>query len=128
MATKIVNRFDKYRRGAAKADFRNLGHAGAVVRKMVAGLVRLAVGPSPPGSPPHTHRQSLKKGVLYAMDGKERVVIGPSVDIAGPSGRPHEFGGEFRGRVYQKRPFVKPGLDKVRGQIPAQWRDSYREE
>ena len=129
---KVEHRWSKVAAAGKRADFRNLGHAGAIIRKVAGGSIRLGKTPSAAGSPPHTKGKSrnFKKGILYAVErvyGTDVLVIGTSASILGDSGKAHELGGIFRGHVYQKRPFMVPALDKVRSQIPAEWAGTYTE-
>lgn len=133
---RIENRFDRVKSAEERATFKNLGHAGAVVRKISSRSItkgaRRRQGsdkqkPSDPGKPPRTRRGGLKKAILFGFEGKDHVLIGPSVDLVGDSGSAHEHGGKFRGQTYPRRPFMQPGLEKLYPQIPSIWRDSIRE-
>ena len=68
-------------------------------------------GESAVGSPPHTHDGSIRAAVGYAVDPDgESVIVGYRKSIIGDVGRAMEFGGEFRGAIYGKRPAVIPGM------------------
>ena len=127
MAGKSTFDGAKIKRATQYAAFRNLGHAGAIVRKVASQSIRKGKKPSAVGTAPHTKQGALKKGILYAVEaGGKRVVIGSSAALVGPSGGAHEHGGEFRGDRYPKRPFMLPALLKVKSQIPSVWRSSIR--
>lgn len=108
------------------ANFRNLGQAGAIVRKLGAKSLKKSPRKSAAGTPPNTRKGALPKAILYAVEEGRRVVVGPAYHLMKNAGRAHEKGGKFRGDVYEKRPFMVPALLRVRSQIPSIWRDSVR--
>lgn len=79
--------------------------------------------PSPAGTPPHTRDDQLPKAILYASEG-EIEVVGPAFSLAGDSGHPHEFGGEFRGAQYDARPFMLPALKQNLDLFASSWNGS----
>lgn len=106
---------------AEKAAFRNFGHAAARISKDAKASLVTAIGPSSPGTPPHTHRGAyLRRAVRFAAD-KEGAVIGPMASIVGQAGEAHEFGGGFRGQDYPERPFMGPALAKNLGRFAGDW-------
>jgi hypothetical protein len=108
---------------ADKAAFKNLGHAASAIRKTAIESIKPAEGPSPPGTPPHTHtagvtkKGKLKKGhlpraIVYDVDkAKQEAVVGPRASVVGESGAAHELGEEFRGDDYPERPYMSPALE-----------------
>lgn len=107
-----------------RAEYRNLGHAAASIRKEAIESIESGDGPSLPGTPPHTHTQKLtKKGkvrkgqlpraIVYDNDKEsDTAVIGPRESVVGTSGEAHEFGGDYKGQDFPERPFMGPALDK----------------
>jgi hypothetical protein len=127
VSVKVKTRFDKgkVKRAVSTAKVTGLGHAGALVRKIARNSIRRSAKESPPGSPPHTRKGQIKRAILYAVE-RDRVVIGPSADVVGESGKAHEFGGRFRKEVFPKRPFMGPALEKTKERLPSLWQGSVR--
>lgn len=122
-------RFDsrKVLRRGESATGRYLSRAGATVRKVARWSIRQRQTASAAGLPPHTRRGQLRRSVLYAVDRMSRsVVIGPSANVVGTSGKAHEFGGRYRHEKFPQRPFMGPALRRVEPSLPAMWADSYR--
>jgi len=116
----IDNRIARIRRGI-KPD-RSLSRASYLIRQAAQAQFTSGKDASPPGRPPHTRRRRLPKSILYDVDKRrEEAVIGPAYHMAGTSGKPHEFGGEYRGGQYPARPFMGPALTAVADQIPRQF-------
>lgn len=108
-----------------EATVKSLGHAGALVRLIAKRSIKRSPAKSAEGAPPHTRKGLLKSAIIYAQE-KGRVIIGPSARIAGPAGKPHEFGGRFRQEKYPKRPFMGPALRKAAERLPKFWKQSVR--
>ena len=69
----------KLRRRVKDANFRNLGHAAAVIRKAARRSIHKRKKASTPGQPPHTQTRNLPHAVLYAVTrDREFAVVGPS--------------------------------------------------
>src|SRR5262245_12333261 len=136
---QIVDRMQQVADAAKAAEFRNLGHAAASIRKTEIASIKSAPGPSQPGTPPHTDTGGLSKsgkarrGVLqrsfaYAVDkAAGRAVIGPQASVVGEAGAAHEFGGEFRGMDYPERPFAAPALEQNLDRFAGDWQGSIGE-
>ena len=106
----------------------SLSRAGGAVRLTARRSMRKRKGPSKVGTPPNTHTGGLKKSILYSVDARAgSVVIGPDATIVGDFARAHEFGGTYRGRKYDKRPFMGPALDKIKPRLPEFWGSSVRQ-
>lgn len=88
-------------RKARAATFKNLGHAGAALRRAAQRKIRRSKDPSEVGTPPHTARGALKNSILYAVEGERGVVIGPSVNLISDVAAAHEHGGKQRPRGVQ---------------------------
>jgi len=127
VSVKVQTRLDKakVKRAASTATITSLGHAGALIRKVARNSIRRGKKESPPGTPPHTRKGQLKRAILYAKDDGS-VVVGPSAEIVGESGKAHEFGGRYRSERFPKRPFMGPALEKARDRLPKLWRASVR--
>ena len=65
--------------------------------------------PSKPGQPPHLRMGELRAGIRHART-STGAVTGPTIFY----GNIHEHGGEFGGRNFPKRPFMRPALYKMR--------------
>ncbi len=119
---------------AERAAFRNFGHAAARIRKTAIESIEPGEGPSPAGTPPHTHTQKVtksgktRKGVLpkaiaFKAD-KQGAIIGPRESVAGIAGEAHEFGGDFKGDDYPERPFMGPSLESNLARFASDWTGS----
>jgi hypothetical protein len=114
------------RQKMAQASFESLGHAGAAIRLTARRSIRVSKRYAPPGSPPHTRHGQLRRAIVYAREGNDRVLIGPGFAHVGPSAMAHEFGGRFRGHRYPKRPVMGPALSKNLPRLPQFWAGSIR--
>lgn len=133
---KFDDQTKRVKAAASDGTFRNLSHASAGIRKTAVESIEPGDGPSPPGSPPHTHTQKLtKKGkvrkgqlpraIVFAVDkSKEEAVIGPRASVVGDAGEAHEFGGEFKGDDYPERPFMGPALEANEARFASGWAGS----
>ncbi|WP_428937767.1 hypothetical protein [Fontivita pretiosa] len=129
VGTKTRTRFDarKVSSAARKGNITSLGHAGAAIRLTARRSIKKHARPSPKGTPPHTRAGRLRNALKYAVEKAiQSVVIGPDVEVAGTSGKAHEFGGHFRNEQYPRRPFMGPALDKTRDRLPAMWANSVK--
>jgi len=110
---------------AKTAEFRNLGHAAASIRKDAVASIKTSDEPSPPGEPPHTRGKGKRRRVLprairfEITDGA--AVIGPRASIAGQAGEPHEHGGTYRGQAFPRRPTMLPALQRAAPRIGSRW-------
>ena len=112
---------------AKEASFKNLGHAGAAIRMTARRSIKKSKGKSQEGTPPNTRKGRLKNAIMYAVEkDKQTVVVGPDAEIAGTSGKAHEFGGRYRKENYPKRPFMAPALEKLKKRIPTMWANSVK--
>jgi hypothetical protein len=110
---KIHDRTNRVTQAVDKAAFRNIGHAAASIAKDMKGSIERGIGPSEPGTPPHTHTGSyLRRAIRYAA-GKREAVIGARYSVVAKSAAAHEHGQHYKGTQYPKRPFAVPAL--VRG-------------
>lgn len=111
-----------------KKKIERLSRAAFLVRGVAQRSLRTAKGPSPAGSPPHTHRRRrLSTAILYATDrNRGYAVIGPAVHMVGRSGAAHEKGGKYKRQRYPRRPFMGPALEQVRPHLPRMWRAMVR--
>lgn len=108
-----------------KAAFRNMGHAAARITIDSKESIEVAPGPSPAGTPPHTRKKQLPRAIVYDYDRKaQSAVIGPRFSVVGEAGAAHEFGGEFRGDLFDERAFMGPALDQNIPRFAEDWRGS----
>lgn len=134
-AMRCKTRMDtaRVRRAAKRGSVKSLAHAAALIRKIARRSIRRRKDPaaaSPAGRPPFTHRRGrgLRDAIRFAVDRyKTRAVVGPAHSVVGAAGAAHEFGGEYRGDQFDKRPFMGPALDKAAPDLPAFWRHSVKE-
>lgn len=95
----------------------------ARVRKSArASIIKRPPGePSPPGTPPHTHRgQFMRRAIFYRAD-RDVGVVGPVASIVGDVGNVHEFGGTRGDNQYDERPFMFPALEKQIAGFASAW-------
>jgi phage gpG-like protein len=115
----------RVKNAAKRATYRNLGHAGAVIRLTARRSIRRSKKPSKPGKPPHTRKGQLKRSLRYAVEKrKERLLIGPVYTVVGRSAMAHEFGGKYKKQKYPKRPLMGPALEKNKSKLPRLWANS----
>ena len=129
IGVKVKDKFNpaRIKDAVKRANFRNLGHAGAAIRLTARRSIRKSKNASQSGTPPHTRRGQLKRGILYAVDQDAGgVIIGPAYTIVGQSGKAHEFGGRYKRQFYPARSFMGPALDKNKVKIPTLWKDSIK--
>ena len=114
-------------RAARAGSIRSLGHAGAALRMTARRSIRRNKVESPEGTPPHTRKGQLRRAILFAVEkDRQTVVIGPEVAVVGTSGTAHEFGGQYRGGRYPRRPFMGPALEKIKDRLPKLWAGSVK--
>lgn len=116
---------EKVLRAADAGTRRALSKFGAFVRRRARSSIRQRKAISAPGSPPSSHKGTLKRSILFAYDpGRRSVVIGPlQAGKSGEGARALEEGGAVRvvtergaalrkGRPlqYRARPFMGPAF------------------
>lgn len=127
---------EKVKRSVDSATRKVLSKFGAFVRQRAKSSIRKRKGTSPPGSPPYSHVDLLRKFIFFAYDAsRQSVVIGP-VLLRSDSQAPRllEYGGETTRRTpkrtrrlrYRPRPYMGPAFEQEKPQLPALWRDSVR--
>ena len=124
---KVKTRLDVQRiiKAQRRANIKTLPHAGGFIRKTAMRSIRKRKGPSPRGTPPHTHTKRLPGSILYGVDKMaESVVIGPARTKIGLAGKVHEHGGRIKQDHFEPRPFMGPALEKTRSRLPAMWAGS----
>jgi hypothetical protein len=137
LTVNIIDEFKRVENAAAAATFKNLNHAAATIRKTAIESIESAEGPSPPGSPPHTHTTSktksgktragvLPRSIAYDVN-QDSAVIGPRFSVVGEAGAAMEHGGEFRGDDYDARPFMFPALESNESRFAEEWQGAIGE-
>jgi hypothetical protein len=127
--TRAKTRFDasKVVKAARTGSIKSLGHAGAAIRLAARHSIRKSPKASPAGTPPHTRKGRIRNAVKYAViAAAQSVLIGPDVEVAGTSGKAHEFGGHYKRETYDRRPFMGPALEKIQNRLPAFWAGSVK--
>jgi hypothetical protein len=120
-----------------KVDLRTrkvLSKFGSYVRLTARKSIRKRKGTSKPGSPPFSHKGTLKKFLFFDYDANKRsVVIGPVIVPGKPGKAPSvlEHGGRVtlpRGNsaAIAPRPFMQPAFIKELAQIKTLWKDSIK--
>ena len=103
---------------------RSLQHAGGVIRLIAVRSVRVTKRkPGEPGGPPTSRGgpKSIKSAIAYALAAGV-VVIGYRFSVLGRVGAVHEFGQNYLGQQFEKRPTLGPTLAKAIPRIPEGWR------
>ena len=96
---------------AAKASVDVLRRMGAYVRRVAQSKVRQSIKPSSPGSPPHTRRGALKRGILFGVDKRRQsVLIGPG----------------YKRERYPKRPLMGPSLSESAPHLAKMWENAVK--
>ena len=129
MAVRVKTKFDsrKVTKAVERANITNLGHAAAAIRLVARHSIKKAPKKSPAGTPPNTRKGRIKNAIKYAViKSPPSAVIGPDVDVAGTSGKAHEFGGRYKKEHYEKRSFMGPALEKTQARLPAFWAGSVK--
>lgn len=125
--TKVVNNFAKAAAIARRSKFKNFAHAAATIRRTAINSIRSAPGPSPRGTPPHSHRgRRLPRAIRFEADA-EGAIIGPQASKVGRAGVAHEFGGQYKKQSYPRRPFMVPALLANEDRFLAEWKDAITE-
>jgi hypothetical protein len=130
---KFVDEGERVAKAIRKAGYFALRKLGFLVRGQAKSEIEEEKGPSPAGSPPHTHKHVTTKSgregkqgllpasILYAIEkDPARVLIGPSVNVVGTVGAAfeHEGEAEYKVREYPPRRFMGPALEAEEGQLP----------
>ncbi len=124
----FVDRFEKLRVAAKRAELDNLKHAAADLRLKAIASIHQSDKPSEPGTPPHSKEGALPAAILFAVDAATlTAVVGPTRRKVGLAGKAHEFGGEFRGENYPARPFMAPAMLKTLDRFAGSFRGDIAE-
>ncbi|MCL2647563.1 MAG: hypothetical protein FWD61_11250 [Phycisphaerales bacterium] len=126
---KAKIKFDakKVMAAAKRGNITSLGHAAAVIRLVARHSIRKSPKKSRAGAPPNTRKGRLRSAIKYAVSkSPPGAVIGPDVEVAGTSGKAHEFGGRYKKQRYDRRPFMKPALENVKPRLPKIWANSVK--
>ncbi len=112
-AGKVDKKPEKEAKGTSsaggKAPMTGFAKAGKKKRKSKYASVASA-----PGTPPHVQTGMLRGSItstVFKFQGRYRGIAGSTKEAW--YGRIHEEGGEFGGRNYPARPFMKPALAKA---------------
>jgi hypothetical protein len=107
---------------------RSLQHAGGVIRLIASRSIRVTKRkPGQPGGPPNSRggAGSMKSAIAYAL-ASGVVVIGYRFSVIGTVGAVHEFGQNYKGQQFDKRPTLGPALERAIPRIPEGWRSILR--
>lgn len=123
---KTETKFVNVKRASDEAAFRNFGHASAAIRRSAMKSIRRGKRASEPGRPPRTRRGQLRRAIRFNV-GPLDAIVGPVASIAGESGSAHEFGGPYKGDVFDQRPFMRPALLENLDRFAQSWAGSIGE-
>ena len=129
MNVRVQFKPKRLRKKTKQGNVRSLFRAASFIRVTARRSIRTRKKKTAPaGRPPFTRgKRRLKNAILFAVDRKrERALIGPDFQVVGPAGAIHEFGGQFRGERYDRRPFMGPALAKTKDKLPKMWAGSVR--
>jgi len=122
---KTTDETPKVEAEVRKANYRNLGHAAASIRKFAAGLIKRGKRASDKGTPPRTRRGLLRRALRWAVEhrgqGDETAVVGPRASMVGTAAAAHEHGGTYKGEDYPQRPFMGPALEANLDRFADEW-------
>lgn len=122
---KYTDESQQVLKAAEKANYNNLGHAAASLRRAAMAKIRRGKKKAKPGDPPHTRKGQLRRSIVYSVDRqRESAIIGPRHSVVGTAAAAHEFGGEFRGQRYPQRPFMGPTLEENASRLGRHWAGS----
>lgn len=129
---KVVKALDRVNR-------RYLARGGRYVQKVARSSMKRRKGPSDPGEPPNVHEGSLRKLLYFVYDPPGSMLIGPVGRRGSNVPAALEFGGKSTSRVrvrrgqyakkvvqIDKRPYMRPALDKSKGKLSEIYAQSIR--
>jgi len=128
-SVKIIDQTPRVKKAVDRANYRNLGHAAASVRRSAMKSIVRGKQPAAAGLPPHTRRaRRLPRSIFYhaERDGLSSIV-GPVYSRVGVVGEAHEFGKTYMGTKYPERPFMGPALEENLDRMPSYWLHSVGE-
>jgi hypothetical protein len=108
----------------ARQSFSSLKQAAFDLRILAITSIKKGKGSSSEGDPPRTRggRGSLPGAILYDADRDAlSAIIGPVASRVDTAGRPHEFGGFYKGQNFDERPFMRPALETIQDRLPGYW-------
>ena len=128
----------KIKAAEESATFQNFAHAGAKLRKVAQESIETApreprkrrvtrggrkvkTTPGPAGGPIRTRSGQARRAIVFHST-KDSVLIGPRHSVVGVSMEAHEFGGDFRGQVYEERPTMGLALENIIPRLAEEWR------
>jgi hypothetical protein len=121
------NETGKVKKAVNNATYVSINQCAASIRLIARRSIKPKKGKSAAGTPPHTHRKRLPNSIIYYADKQLMyAIVGPSYDIAGTSGKAHEFGGKYKKQNYDKRPFMLPAAEKAAPRMPENWASNYK--
>lgn len=97
-----------------QATFDNLRHAAFSISKDAKASIKKSSEPSAVGEPPSTRgipKQNIR-GAIFVDVGPTSAVIGPRESFVGESAAAHEFGKQYKGDKFEKRPTMGPALER----------------
>ena len=85
---------------------------------------------STPPDPPNVQTGNLRNSITFAIIPIRRGITQGVSAIVGPTrtawyGKIHEYGGEFGGRNYPARPFMRPALARVQSEFANEFRGAF---
>lgn len=137
-SAKTIFYFNKLGKQVKIGKNRALYRVAGLIRIATKRSMRLAAGPSRPGSPPHAHKASGLRSIQFSVHGNS-AIVGP-IKFPGsnfwdePVPHIHEFGGNYISRRgfmgdYPKRSYMATTLERLirSGRLPREFRVSIAE-
>jgi hypothetical protein len=122
LTVRVKDETKKVQKAAKKANFQNLSHAAASVRKEMVRKIRTSRDSARPGQPIRTRKGLARKAVRYHIDrAAEVAVIGPRFSVIKDALSAHEHGGRYRDARYPKRRFAAPSLEDAAPRLAHTW-------
>lgn len=99
--------------------------AAAYIYTVIKNSIKTTGKPNPPGGKVKSRYRVLKSAMAFNVDDdRGTFTVGTSARDSAPNlAGTHEFGGEFRGRNYPARPFMRPGLEASLPKLPEKWKN-----
>ena len=108
-----------------KAGWDALRRLGFLIRGQGQASIADEPGPSPPGTPPHTHTgrgapqgPTAQRSLRHAQRRTAQRPYGTAANVVGTVGKVLEEGGDRKDDHYQPRPFMAPALAGEIGELP----------
>ena len=125
---KIIDRTSSVKRASDRANFKNMGHAAASLRRRAQRSIKRGKKAGPVGQPPRTRKRRLPSSIFFAAerDGLS-AIVGTTYSRVGEVGAAHEHGENYMGQEFPERSFMQPALEEESNRMPSYWLHSVGE-